>query len=143
MAALATAEYVTGHPDVAAELAEAAIDAEERNSLASITLHRSLGQARRALGDLDGAIQAFRAGATIGHQLGMTAMALELDIAAALVTADLGDVDRAIAEVEAVLERAEAISSVHQHQLGADRARLDDAPPRPIGRTNRDRSGSR
>ena len=68
VAALATAEYVTGHPDVAAELAEAAIDAEERNSIASITLHRSLGQARRALRDLDGAVRTFRAGATIGHR---------------------------------------------------------------------------
>jgi len=112
VAALATAEYVTGHPAVAAQLAEAAIAAERGHSIASITLHRSLGQARRALGDLDGAVRAFRAGAAIGHQLDMTAMALELDIAAALVIADVGDVDRGIADLEAVLERAEAISSV-------------------------------
>jgi hypothetical protein len=39
-------------------------------------------------------------------------MALELDIAAALIIADLGDVDRGVSEVETVLERAEAISSV-------------------------------
>ena len=70
-------------------------------------------------------------------------MALELDIAAALVTADLGDVDRAIAEVEAVLERAGAISSVisiswARTALGWMMLRRD-----PIGRTNRDRSGAR
>ncbi len=110
--ALATAEYATGHPEVAAELAEAAIATEDRRSIASITLHRSLGQSRRALRDLDGAVRIFREGATIGHELGMTAMALELDIAAALVTVDLGDVERGIAEIEAVLGRAEAISSV-------------------------------
>lgn len=111
VAALATAEYVTGHPEVAAELTEATIAAATRPTAATITLHRSLGQARRALGDPDGAVGAFRAGASIGHQLEMTAMALELDLAAALVTADLGAVDRAVAEVEAVLAQAEAISS--------------------------------
>ena len=112
VAALATAEYVTGHPAVAAELAESAIAGERQHNLSSVTLHRALGQSRRALGDLDGSIEAFRSGAAIGHQLGITAMALELDIAAALVAADLGDVDRAVTELEAVLRRAETISSV-------------------------------
>jgi hypothetical protein len=36
-----------------------------------------------------GSLEAFRAGASIGHELGMTAMALELEIAAALVVADV------------------------------------------------------
>ncbi len=112
VAALATAEYATGHPAVAVQLTEAAIAAEERPSVASITLRRSLGQARRALRDHEGALTAFRAGSSIGHRLGMTAMALELDVAAALVTADLGEVDQAIDEVRAVLERAEEMSSV-------------------------------
>ncbi len=111
VASLATAEYVTGHPEPAAELAEAAIAAEEQPASASVTLHRALGQARRAVGDLDGAVAAFRAGAAIGHTLGMTSMALELDTAAATVIADLGDLDGGIDEIEAVLERAEAISS--------------------------------
>ena len=42
---LATAEYATGHPELAAELAETAIAAEERHGIASITLRRALGQA--------------------------------------------------------------------------------------------------
>ncbi len=133
VAALATAEYVTGHPDVAAELAESAIEAEQRHSIASITLHRSLGQARRARRDLDGAVEAFRAGATIGHQLGMTAMALELDIAAALVTADLGDVDRGDLRRRGGARTGGGDLVGDHRQLGADRARLAAAPPRPVG----------
>lgn len=137
VAALATAEYVTGHPGVAVELAQSTIAAAKRPNVATITLHRSLGQARRALGDLDGAVEAFRAGATIGHQVDMTAMALELDVAAALVTADLGDVDCAVCEVEAVLERAEAISSAittswARTSLGWLLLRRDPSVARPV-----------
>jgi predicted ATPase len=111
VASLATAEYVTGHPARAVELAEAAIAGSREPGTASITLHRSLGQARRAMGELDEAVRVFRAGASIGHGLGMTAMALELDVAAAIVSADQGQVDAALIELEEIIRRSDAISS--------------------------------
>lgn len=112
VAALATAEYVTGHADLAARLSEAAIAQLRRPSDAAVTLHRSLGQSRRALGDPDGALETFRRGASIGHDLGLTAMAMELDIAAAIVRADAGDVDAAITELRAVIEQSDSVASV-------------------------------
>ena len=78
----------------------------------SVTLHRSLGQARRALGELDEAVVVFRTGAAIGHELGATAMALELDIASAIVVADLGDPDQAAAELADIAQSSDSISSV-------------------------------
>jgi hypothetical protein len=75
-------------------------------------LYRVVGQARRALDDRTGSIEAFRAGARIGHELGLDAMALELETAAALVTADDGDVDRGLVELEGLVDRARAIDSV-------------------------------
>ena len=96
----ATAEYVTGHPDRALEIATSTMAGLTAPGPASVTLHRVLGQARRALDDLQGAVEAFRAGAAIGHELGMTAMALELEIAAALVAADAGEVEQGIRELE-------------------------------------------
>jgi predicted ATPase len=88
-AALATAKYVTGHAARALELATSSLAGLRTSGLASVTLHRVLGQARRAVHDDAGSLEAFRAGASIGHELGMTAMALELEIAAALVVADV------------------------------------------------------
>src|SRR5690606_10480526 len=83
-AVMATAEYVTGHADQALERATAALARLNDRCLAAVTLHRVLGQSQRALGDGDGAIAAFRAGAALGHELGMTANALELEVAAAV-----------------------------------------------------------
>ncbi len=110
-AVLATAEYVTGHPDRALGIATSALSRLPSAGAASVTLHRVLGQARRALNDTTGAVSAFRAGAAIGHDLGMTANALELETAAALVTADDGDVAAAILELRSVIERAGAVES--------------------------------
>ena len=59
-AVLATAEYVTGHPDRALEMATSTMPGSTAPGLASVTLHRVLGQARRALGDLAGSVEAFR-----------------------------------------------------------------------------------
>ena len=134
VAALATAEYVTGHPDVAAELAEAAIDGERAQQhgvdhVAPLTRSgpTSIGRPRRLPSRRSG--QERRS----GTHLGMTAMALELDIAAALVTADLGDVDRADRRRRDGARTGGGDLVGDQHQLGADSARLAAAPPRPLG----------
>jgi non-specific serine/threonine protein kinase len=106
IASLATAEYVTGHPDRAVSLAEGALARRPEPGPALIVLHRVLGQSTRALGDLERSEATFRAGAAIGHGVGLTAMALELDTAAALVGADRGDLERAMADIEEVVRRA-------------------------------------
>jgi tetratricopeptide (TPR) repeat protein len=111
IASLATAEYVTGHPDRAVSLAEGALARRPEPGPALIVLHRVLGQSTRALGDLERSEATFRAGAAIGHGVGLTAMALELDTAAALVGADRGDLERAMADIEEVVRRAEPIGS--------------------------------
>ena len=76
-----------------------------------MTLHRVIGQSRRALHDTAGAAEAFRAGAAVGHELGLTAMALELDIAAAVVCADLGAVADGVAELRSIIDRAVEVGS--------------------------------
>jgi len=111
VASLATAEYVTGHPERAVALAERTLAELDRPGLASVTLRRVLGQARRAIGDSAGALAAFRAGAAVGHELRMAAMAMELEVAAAQVLADDGQVEQALEELTAVAARAAAIDS--------------------------------
>jgi hypothetical protein len=111
-AVLATSSYVTGSPETAVEIASAALADHPGPDLTSITLRRVLGQARSALGDRDMAIETFREGARVGHELGMTAMAQELEIAAAVVGADIGCVDDALTELTAILEAARESGSV-------------------------------
>jgi predicted ATPase len=136
-AVVATAEYVTGHPDRALEIAMSSLRRLQAPGAASVTLHRVLGQARRALDDTPGAVDAFRAGAVIGHELGVTALALELETAAALVIADQGDVDRAVDELLLVIDRARAVDSVitvswTTTALGWVMLRQDPVAARPI-----------
>lgn len=110
-AVLATSSYVTGDPAAAVALATATLADHPGPDLTSITLRRVLGQARSAIGDREGAISAFREGARIGHELGMTAMAQELEVAAAIVGADIGQVEAGIAELDAILEAARGAGS--------------------------------
>lgn len=110
IAALATAEYMTGHPDRAAQRARAALN-ENGPSHATVLLHRVLGQSQCALGDQAAALEALRAGAACGHRLGATPLAMMLDVDAAGVAAALGDVDGAIAALEEVMARSAATGS--------------------------------
>lgn len=110
-AVLATSSYVTGDPAAAVALATTTLADHPGADLTSITLRRVLGQARSATGDREGAIAAFREGARIGHELGMTAMAQELEVAAAIVGADIGQVEAGIAELDAILEAARGAGS--------------------------------
>lgn len=111
-AVLATSCYVTGDPATAIDLATTTLASHPGPDLTSITLRRVLGQARNALGDRDGAIAAFREGARVGHELGMTAMAQELEVAAAVIGADLGHAVDGLAELAAIIEAARTAGSV-------------------------------
>jgi predicted ATPase len=112
VAALATAEYVTGHPQRALDLVSPILAADRPPSPASMTLRRVEGQARRALGDIEGALAAFREGVRVGRELEMPSLVMELEIAAALVGADQGDVAAGVTAVGEVVERARAAGSV-------------------------------
>jgi predicted ATPase len=112
VATVATAEYVTGDPDRAIALAESTSASLATPSLAAVTLRRVLGQARRAVGDVPGALAAFRDGADIARQLEMPAMAIELDVAHAQVSADDGHVEEALQALGATVDESVGIESV-------------------------------
>ena len=91
----ATAEYVTGHPDRAI----ADRDLDDGADLRRGASVRSLCTGCSARLAVRSAICRARSkhsepARRSGHEFGMTAMALELDIAAALVAGDLGDVEQ-------------------------------------------------
>ena len=110
LAVRATAEYITGNPRTALDLVEPLAGRTEAD-LPSVMVHRILGQARSAVGDRTGSIAAFRAGAEMAMSLGMVAMAQELEVAAAVVAADTGDLAAALDVVAAVVARADADGS--------------------------------
>jgi predicted ATPase len=112
VATLATAEYATGHPDRALALVTPALASLRSPGLASVTLRRVEGQARRAVGDTEGALSAFSEGVRVAHQLGMPSMAMELEIAAAVVAADRGEVRAGIAALGELVKRAAESGSV-------------------------------
>lgn len=111
IAALATAEYLTGQPDRAAERAEAQLREGTEPGLATVLLHRVLGQSQSALGDPVAASATLRAGASIGHRLGLTPLALMLEVDEAGVAAALGEVGQGIAALNAVIERSASTDS--------------------------------
>ena len=137
VAALATAEYVTGNPELAVDLAEGTLAQLAKPGLPTVTLMRVLGQARRALDDPAGALDVFRTGSTVGYELGMTAMAMELEVAAAQVMADMGDVEAAIDALTAVIDRSVANGSTitetwAKATLGWIRLRVDPVAALPL-----------
>ena len=112
VAALATAEYVTGHPQRALDLVTPLLADPGPLGLVSMTLRRVEGQARRALGDTEGALAAFREGVRVGVELEAPSLAMELEIAAALVSADRDDVASSVDALGEIVERAAASGSV-------------------------------
>lgn len=102
LATLATAEYLIGEPARALEIAEPALRDLPAAGTGPVKLRRLVGQARSALGDLDGATSAFAEAAEIARAKGMAAMALELDI----VHAHVRSVADPAVDVVADLERA-------------------------------------
>ena len=132
VATLATAEYVSGEPDRAIALAESTLSSLAAPSLAAVTLRRVLGQARRAVGDVPGALAAFRDGADVARQLDMPAMAVELDVAHAQASADDGRVEEALQALRASVDESVRIGSVVNEAwarscLGWVRLRVDPA----------------
>ena len=133
VATVATAEYVSGEPERAIARAEATLPALEAPSLSSVTLRRVLGQARRAVGDVPGALAAFRDGADVARRLDMPAMAVELDVAHAQASADAGRVEEALAALGACVDESVRIGSVVNEAwarscLGWVRLRVGPAP---------------
>jgi predicted ATPase len=106
-ATVATCRYLTGRRREAIELAERALASADGSVTAPITLRRVLGQARRSLGESEAPAQLFAAAAELGRAGGATALAMEMDVAHALVLADTGRVDKALGIVRAV--QAEAV----------------------------------
>jgi predicted ATPase len=132
VATLATAEYVSGEPHRAIALAESTASSLAAPSLAAVTLRRVLGQARRAVGDVPGALAAFREGADVARQLDMPAMAVELDVAHAQVSADDGLIEEALQALRASVDESVRIGSVVNEAwarscLGWVRLRVDPA----------------
>jgi hypothetical protein len=118
VATLATAEYLTGQPQRAIELARGALGSLRSPTTASVTLRRVIGQSARALGDIPGALETFQEGAAVARELGMSAMAIELDVAQALVESDIGRVDLALGRLIEARRESAAIGSVIGHQRG-------------------------
>ena len=112
VAALATAEYVTGHPQRALDLVTPLLADPGALGLASMTLRRVEGQARRALGDTEGAVAAFREGVRVGYELEAPSLAMELEITGAIVAADRGDLSASVAALAEIVERATVAGSV-------------------------------
>jgi predicted ATPase len=136
VAVLGTAEYVTGHPQRALNLVRPVVAELHTPGLAAVTLRRVEGQASRALGRTEESLRAFRDGARVARDLGMASMAMELEVAAAQVLADSGEVQLAIAALEelvtdAVVARSTLTESwartVHAWVL----LRVDPAAARP------------
>ena len=109
---VATAEYVSGEPERAIALAEATLSGLASPSLAAVRLQRVLGQARRAVGDVQGALAAFTDGAELARTLDMPAMAIELDVAHAQVSADDGHIEEALPALRSSVEESIRIRSV-------------------------------
>jgi predicted ATPase len=107
VAVLATAEYVSGHPDTAHELAESIRATHRGDDIPAVLVCRVLGQTRNALGDFDGAIAVFDEGTGLGRRIGATAMADELVVAREQVAADAGDVDQARTHLDELLARTD------------------------------------
>jgi hypothetical protein len=100
-------------------------------------LRRVRGQALRAIGDTAGSLSTFREGAQIAHELGMPAMAMELEITAAVVAADAGAVEAGVVALRELVERAAAAGSVITESwacaaLGWVLLRVDPAAALPI-----------
>ena len=108
---LATAENLAGDPHRGIELAERALAASRRPSWAAVTLRRAIAQSHLALGDRVEASRAFVDGARHARRLGLTAMAIELELADAQIRADAGDVEDALAVMTAARREADAIRS--------------------------------
>jgi predicted ATPase len=111
LAVLGTAEYVTGHPLRALDLVRPTIASLRSPGLASVTLRRVEGQASRALGHTDASLAPFQTGARVARDLGMASMAMELEVAAAQVLADSGQVAAAVAALEDLMAEAVAAGS--------------------------------
>ncbi len=95
-ATVATCRYLSGAPTDALMLAERALPFTGDSLLADVSLRQVMGEARRALGDTVTSAELFEQGAKEARARSADAMALELDVARAIVLADVGATDEAL-----------------------------------------------
>lgn len=117
-ATVASCRLVAGDPEGAVELAERALPAADGSVLAACTLPRVLGQARRALGDLHGAVATFQQGEAAATERGLDPYRWELASLRAAVLADLGDLDAARG-IALDIQRESAAQGSHVSDLWA------------------------
>ncbi|HEX7135366.1 MAG TPA: hypothetical protein VF228_22515 [Iamia sp.] len=111
VATAATARYMRGEHEAAVALATEALTRADESPFAAITLPRTIGQSRRAVGEADEAMGWFATTADEARRIGISALAVESDSARAQVLADLGRVDEALALVRAAGAEAEGEGS--------------------------------
>jgi len=111
VATAATARYMRGEHEAAVALATAALEHVGDSPYGPITLPRTIGQSRRAVGAADESMAWFATTAEEARARGVAALAVEADTARAQVLADLGRVDEALDLVRAAGASAAADGS--------------------------------
>jgi hypothetical protein len=111
VATAATARYMRGEHVDAVAIATDALARADASPFAPITLPRTIGQSRRAVGEAEEALGWFTTTADEARTRGVSALAVEADTARAQVLADLGRHDEALALVRAARAEAEADGS--------------------------------
>ncbi|QYG93256.1 hypothetical protein HC251_13025 [Iamia sp. SCSIO 61187] len=110
-ATAATARYMRGEHAASVALAQEALVHAATSPFGPITLPRTIGQSRRAVGAAEEALGWFEATARAARERGVSALAVEADTARAQVLADLGQVDEGLALVRAAGAEASAAGS--------------------------------
>lgn len=110
-ATVAACRHLTGRPDAALQLADHALSTASDSLLADISLHRVMGEARRALGDPLGAATHFEQGAKEARARSAYTAAIELDVARAIALTDAGTSVDALALVREAHREAEERSA--------------------------------
>lgn len=136
-ATVATCRNLLGDPDGAIALATATLPHADPSPFAPATLRRVLAQTNRALRRLEEARDWFDDGATTAAERGAHGFAMELAVDHALLVAELGDVDRALALVGDVVTEADERGARINHAWalagrGAIVARRDAAEAVPV-----------
>ncbi len=111
VATAATARYMRGEHASAVALATDALARVAGSPFAAVTLPRTLGQSRRAVGEAEESLDWFATSAAEARRIGISGLAVESDTARAQVLADRGRIDEALDLVRAACGEADADGS--------------------------------
>ncbi len=106
-ATVATCRYLVGDVDRAVDLATATLEHVGNSPFAPITLRRVLAQSARSLGRTDVAADMFAEAADLAARADLHGLAMEMRAGHAVLLAELGDVDRALALLDSVHDEAD------------------------------------